>query len=406
MNKERTTEDIIAQHQQYVMPTYAPSLTLVKGEGAYVWDVEGNRYLDFCSGIAVTNIGHCHPRLVRAIQEQAATLMHVSNLYYNEEQPKLAAALVEAAGLSGAKCFFCNSGAEANEGMIKLARLWGSASGRHEIITMKQSFHGRTLATLTATGQDKVKGGFAPLPNGFVYADYNDFSSVEALVQEQTVAIMVESIQGEGGVIPATSDFLQQLRNLCDEKNLLLLCDEVQAGVGRTGTWFGFQHSGIEPDAFSLAKGLGGGFPIGALVAGKRVADTFQPGHHATTFGGTPLAAAAALAVMDTIKEEDLLAQATERGNQFLSGLAKIAEKHADWMCGARGVGLMCGLVLKESAAPLQAKLMEKGLLSIATAGHVLRMLPPMVVTPEQIDEALDWIAQAADELESEAGKK
>ena len=195
MNKERTTEDIITQHQQYVMPTYAPSLTLVKGEGAYVWDVEGNRYLDFCSGIAVTNIGHCHPRLVRAIQEQASTLMHVSNLYYNEQQPKLAAALVEAAGLSGAKCFFCNSGAEANEGMIKLARLWGSATGRHEIITMKQSFHGRTLATLTATGQDKVKGGFAPLPNGFVCGFQRFFFG--GPVQEQTVAIMVESFRAK-----------------------------------------------------------------------------------------------------------------------------------------------------------------------------------------------------------------
>ena len=402
MKSEMTTSEIMALQEAFVMPTYAPKTALVRGEGCWVWDAEGKRYLDFCSGIAVTNIGHSHPRQVAAIREQAEQLMHVSNLFMNPLQPQLAEALVRCSGLAGAKCFFCNSGAEANEGLIKLARLWGSTRGRHEIITMRQSFHGRTLATLTATGQDKVKHGFGPLPGGFVYADYNELDSVRALVNDQTAAIMVEALQGEGGVIPSAPDFLPGLRALCDEMGILLLCDEVQAGVGRTGRWFGFQHYGVEPDAFSLAKGLGGGFPIGGIVAGPRLADTFQPGHHATTFGGTPLGSAAALAVIETIEAEGLLANAVAMGERFMQGLADIAAAHPAWIEGVRGRGLMNGLVLKVPAAPLQQFLFEAGLLSIATAQRVLRMLPAMVVSAEEIDQALSWIDVACHALHDE----
>jgi predicted acetylornithine/succinylornithine family transaminase len=292
-------EETSKMHEKYVMPTYAPGLTLVRGKGSYVWDEQGKRYLDFTSGIAVTNAGHCHPQVVRAIRKQAGKLMHVSNLYYNEMQPQLAKSLVEKS-LRG-KCFFCNSGAEANEGLIKLARLWGSEQGRYEIVTMKNSFHGRTLATLTATGQEKVKHGFAPLPEGFVHAEFNNLASCREAVTDKTAAILVEPLQGEGGVVPADPTFMKGLRDLCNEKGILFLCDEVQCGIGRTGQWFGYQRYEVEPDAIALAKGLGNGFPIGAVVAGPKLADTFQPGTHATTFGGNPLACAAALAVINVI---------------------------------------------------------------------------------------------------------
>jgi len=311
--------------KQYLMSTYAPGIALVEGAGTHVWDAEGNEYLDFVAGIAVTNIGHCHPKMVRAVQDQVETLVHVSNLYYNEKQPLLARALSVHSGLPGAKCFFCNSGAEANEGLIKLARLWGSGQGKYEVVTMRQSFHGRTLATLTATGQDKVQKGFGPLPEGFVYATFNDLQSVEDAITSKTAAVLVEALQGEGGVIPADQEFLAGLRKLCDEKGILLLCDEVQCGMGRTGKWFGFQNYDIQPDAFSLAKGLGNGFPIGAIVAGAKLADLFQPGHHATTFGGTPLACAAALSVIEVIEEEELLVNTMMMGAYFVGALC--------WMC-------------------------------------------------------------------------
>ncbi len=392
------TAEIAELHKKYVMPTYAPELALLKGAGTKVWDADGNEYLDFLAGIAVLNVGHCHPAVVKAIQEQAAKLMHVSNLYYNEQQPKLAQALVERAG--GGKCFFCNSGAEANEGLIKLARLRGSPKGRFEVITMKNSFHGRTLATLTATGQEKVQKGFAPLPEGFVYAEFNDLASCEAAINEKTAAILVEAVQGEGGVVPADPAFLQGLRKLCDEKDILLLCDEVQAGMGRTGHWFSFQKYGVQPDAFSLAKALGNGFPIGAIVAAPKVADIFQPGNHATTFGGTPLACAAALAVIETIEKEHLLENAQTTGALLLEKLQTIAEKY-DWIEGTRGCGLMVGLVLKDSATPLQKLLQKKGLLTLATAGNILRMLPPLIVTAEEVEQAAALTAEACKEIDA-----
>ncbi|MBI9020345.1 MAG: aspartate aminotransferase family protein [Verrucomicrobia bacterium] len=392
------TAEIAEMQKTYLIPTYAPELALVKGSGTRVWDAEGNEYLDFLAGIAVLNVGHCHPAVVSAIQEQTATLMHVSNLYFNEKQPLLAKKLSSLAG--GGKCFFCNSGAEANEGLIKLARLWGSAKGKYEVVTMKNSFHGRTLATLTATGQEKVQKGFYPLPEGFVYAEFNNLESVKNAVTEKTAAVLVEAVQGEGGILPANPDFLIGLRKLCDEQGALLLFDEVQSGIGRTGKWFGFQNYDVQPDAFSLAKALGNGFPIGAIVAAPKVADVFQPGNHATTFGGTPLACAAALAVLDTIEKENLLENARTLGALLLSKLQKIADQY-DWIECARGTGLMVGLVLNDSALPLQKLLQKKGLLTLATAVRVLRMLPPLTITTADVEKAAALIAEACAELDT-----
>lgn len=396
------TKDIADLQKEYLMPTYAPGIALVEGSGTSVWDAEGNEYLDFVSGIAVTNIGHCHPTMVRAVQDQVETLVHVSNLFYNEKQPQLAKALSEHSGLPDAKCFFCNSGAEANEGLIKLARLWGSDKGKYGIVTMRQSFHGRTLATLTATGQDKVQQGFGPLPEGFSYATFNDLQSVDDAITTKTAAVLIEALQGEGGVIPADPEFLSGLRKLCDERGVLLLCDEVQCGMGRTGKWFGFQNYDIQPDAFSLAKGLGNGFPIGAIVAGDALANIFQPGHHATTFGGTPLACSAALSVIQVIEGEELLANTAMMGAYLVEGLCEIALKHKKWIAQVRGFGLLLGLVLDVPALPLQKKLQEKGMLALATAGNVLRLLPPLNVSQEEIDQALRLIGEACAELHDE----
>ncbi len=396
------TGEIAELQKNYLMPTYAPGLALVEGSGTSVWDAEGNEYLDFVSGIAVTNIGHCHPAMVRAVQDQVETLVHVSNLFYNEKQPQLAKVLADHSGLPGAKCFFCNSGAEANEGLIKLARLWGSDQGKYEIVTMRQSFHGRTLATLTATGQDKVKTGFGPLPEGFAYADFNNLESIEEAITPKTAAVLIEALQGEGGVVPADPEFLPRLRNLCNEKGILLLCDEVQCGMGRTGKWFGFQNYDVQPDAFSLAKGLGNGFPIGAIVAGLKLADTFQVGHHATTFGGTPLACSAALSVVKVIENEELLANTAMMGAYLVEGLCEIAVKHKKWISSVRGLGLLLGLVLDVPALPMQKKLQEKGMLSLATAGNILRLLPPLNVSQNEIDQALKLIGEACEELHEE----
>ncbi len=389
------TEEIQKLHEAYVMPTYAPGLALVKGEGAYVWDADGRRYLDFLSGIAVTNVGHCHPRLSAAIAAQANTLMHVSNLYFNEHQPRLARALSERS-LDG-KCFFCNSGAEANEALIKLARLWGASRGKYEILSMRNSFHGRTLATLTATGQAKVQKGFDPLPEGFVYSNFNDLEMCSAGITGKTAAILVEAVQGEGGVVPAQPEFLTGLRKLCDEKEMLLLFDEVQCGMGRTGHWFGYQAYPVMPDAIALAKGLGGGFPMGAISVAPQVADIFQPGHHATTFGGTPLACAAALAVIDIIEEERLLENTVAMGCALIEGLVDITRKYS-FIREVRGLGLMLGLVLERPAKELEVLLQQKGLITLATAGNVLRLLPPMIICMEQVEEALAILDQGCSE--------
>jgi predicted acetylornithine/succinylornithine family transaminase len=389
------TEQVAQLYAQNVIPTYQQSLVLVKGKGTRVWDADGHVYLDFSSGIATTGTGHCHPKVVAAIREQAGTLMHVSNLFYTEIQGRLAEKLAALAG--GGKCFFCNSGAEANEALIKLARLYGKAAKRFEIISMNNSFHGRTLATLAATGQTKYQSGFEPMPKGFVQAPFNDLEAVKALVTDKTAGILVEAVQGEGGVIPADPAFLQGIRALCDEKNILMLCDEVQCGLGRTGAWFGFEAAGVKPDAFSLAKSLGGGLPMGAIVASPKVADVFQPGKHASTFGGNPVAAAAALAMLGVIEEEKLLARATEAGARLRAGLEALIGKY-EHVKSVRGAGLLLGLVLDQPAKPIVESLRGMGVLALATGENVIRLLPPLTVKDAEIDEALDIIEDAVAE--------
>ncbi len=387
------TEQIAKLYSQHVMSTYSQSLALVKGKGTRVWDAEGRVYLDFAAGISVLNVGHCHPRVVDAIREQAGTLMHVSNFFYTEPQARLAEKLGALSGFDG-KCFFCNSGAEANESLIKLARLHGNPKGRFEIISMANSFHGRTLASLAATGQTKYQAGFEPMPAGFVHAPFNNLDAVRALVTDKTAAILVEAVQGEGGVIPADPAFLQGLRALCDEHDILLLCDEVQCGLGRTGHWFGFQAAGVNPDAFSLAKALGGGLPIGAIVAGPRAAGVFKPGKHASTFGGNPVAAAAALAMLQTIEDEHLVARAAEAGARFKAGLEAMVGTY-EHVKSVRGAGLMIGLVLDKSAKTLVESLLGMGLIALATAEKVVRFLPPLNVKDADIEEALEIIEDA-----------
>jgi len=379
-------ETIKKLYSEYVMPTYAPEIALVKGIGSHVWDKDGKEYLDFTSGIAVTNIGHSHPAYIEAIEKQVNTLVHVSNIFYTEPQALLAKEISEIS--MGGKCFFANSGAEANEGMIKLARLWGHDDGRYEIITMKQSFHGRTLATAAATGQDKIQKGFEPMPSGFVHAEFNNLDSVKALINEKTVAIMFEIIQGEGGVLPATPEFVEGVRAICDENNLLMLCDEVQCGMGRTGKWFGYQHYTVAPDVISFAKALGNGFPIGGLAASPKYSDVFQPGNHATTFGGTPLACTAALTVIKVCKEEKLLEKAVESGKYFTDGLLKIIEGNDEYT-GVRGKGLLLGLVSKNAVKPLYQKLAEAGVLTVPAGLNVLRFIPPLNVSKVDMDKAL-----------------
>lgn len=394
------TEDVIQTFDECVVPSYSrTNVVFVRGNGTKLWDANGKVYLDFLAGISVLNAGHCHPAVVQAIRKQAAQLIHVSNLYYNENQGRLAKILSELS-LRG-KCFFCNSGAEANEALIKLARLWGHETNRYEIITMRNSFHGRTLATIAATGQEKVQKGFEPLPTGFVYADFNDIDSVKAAVSDKTAAVLIEAVQGEGGIIPAQPEFMKQLRALCDEQGILLLCDEVQCGMGRTGHWFAFQAYDIQPDAFSMAKSLGSGYPIGALVTNPRLADVLQPGKHGSTFGGSPLACAAALATIQVIRDEQLVQRAAILGERFRRGLQSLVDKY-EHLLEVRGMGLMLGLVLDQPAKPLQEKLMDIGLISLATAETVLRFLPPLNTLDKELEEALEMIDDACAEWHAE----
>ena len=389
--------DIAALFDQYVMHTYAPTATLTSGGGCKVRDPDGKTYLDFTAGLAVHNVGHCHPKVVKAVQDQVAALGHCSNLFYNVNQALLAQRLSKLS-LNG-KCFFCNSGAEANEAMIKLARLWGHEKGRFEIVTMQNSFHGRTLAMIAATGQSKVQKGYDPLPIGFAYADFNDIESVKAAVNERTVAVLVEAVQGEGGLIPATEEFMAGVRKLCDEKGLLMLCDEVQCGMGRTGQWFGWQHYPVKPDAFTLAKALADGIPMGALVASPALSDVFKPGMHASTFGGNPVACAAATAVLDVIEEEGLLAHATKMGTLLAEGLKMFVDKY-EQVLDVRGKGLMVGMVVEGSAKEIVDTCRDMMYLLCCSAGeHVVRFLPPLNVKESDIEEALGMIDDALDQL-------
>lgn len=382
--------------QQYVMNTYGRlPMALVKGEGAWVWDADGRQFLDFVGGLAVNSLGHAHPKVAEAVCQQVQQLLHCSNLYWIEQQVKLAKVLVE--NSCAHKAFFCNSGAEANEGAIKLARKYAKlhlGPDKYEIITATNSFHGRTLATITATGQDKYQKGFDPLPEGFRYVPYNDLAALQESIGPHTCAIMLEPVQGEGGVIPATPAYLEGVQALCREKGLLLIFDEVQCGLGRTGKLFAYQHYQVEPDIITLAKALAGGFPIGALLAKEHVAVAFQPGDHASTFGGNPLACAAALAAMETLLQDGLLANTQQVGQYFVDKLKQLAEKYT-FVQEVRGMGLMLGMELTIPGKDIVARCLEQGLLINCTNGNVLRFLPPLIITEQQVDQAIEILDQA-----------
>ncbi|HIE51108.1 MAG TPA: acetylornithine transaminase [Armatimonadetes bacterium] len=398
-----TLEGIKALSDRYVMNTYGRlPVAFVRGEGAYLWDTEGKRYLDFLCGIAVTVLGHCHPKVSEAIAQQARTLMHTSNLYYIAPQAELAQKLADCSVFD--RVFFCNSGAEANEAALKLARRYGHEflDGRYEIITMENSFHGRTLATLTATGQTKYQKGFAPLLEGFKYVPFNDLEAVRAAITEETCAILVEPIQGEGGVNLPADDYLPGLRQLCHEQGLLLIVDEVQTGLGRTGKMFAYQHSDIRPDIMTLAKGLGNGFPIGAMLATEEVARGFEPGTHASTFGGNFTACTAALAVLEVIAEENLVENAAQVGAYFRERLNRLQAKHEN-IVDVRGKGVMNAIQLSApQARAVQDACRERGLIVNAIGDHIVRFHPPLNVQREQVDEAVSILDAA---LAEQTGK-
>jgi acetylornithine aminotransferase/acetylornithine/N-succinyldiaminopimelate aminotransferase len=386
--------EIKAISDRYLFPTYSRApLAIVRGEGTRVWDADGREYLDFFSSTVVTALGHCHPALVAALEKQARAIFHVSNLHYCEPQALFARRLVESSFAD--RVFLCNSGAEANEAAIKLARKYGHAQGggRYEIITALGSFHGRTLATIAATGQEKVRVGFEPTQGGFRYVEFGSASAVESAITERTIGVMVEPVLGEGGVIVPPAGYLADLRALCDRRDLLLILDEVQTGIGRTGTLFGYQHDGIRPDIISLAKGLGSGFPIGAMLAAAPVASAFDAGSHGSTFGGNALACAVASAVLDTIEREDLLANCRNMGERLhgrLHALCGTAPK----LESVRGRGLLIAAVLNEPSGPCVDACRELGLIVNSTGGNVMRLAPPLNVRADEIDRAVDILAE------------
>jgi acetylornithine/N-succinyldiaminopimelate aminotransferase len=375
---------------RYVAGTYARyPIALVRGKGTRVWDADGTEYLDFLAGIAVNGLGHCHPAVVRAIEQQAKKLLHVSNLYHIQPQAELARELCRHSFAD--RVFFCNSGAEANEAAIKLARRYGGEhlGGRYEILTAHNSFHGRTLATLTATGQEKVRAGYDPLPAGFRQIPFNDLGAAEAAIdQTKTAGILVEPIQGEGGINVADENYLRGLRDLCDRRGLLLIFDEVQTGMGRTGKLFGYEHFGVQPDIMTLAKALGGGLPLGAMLAREEVAKSFGPGSHASTFGGNPLVCSAGLAVMKTLLQGGALRNCVKMSKIFVQGLEQLKERFS-FARAIRGKGLILGLELEMEGGKIVEACMEAGLLINCTAYKVLRFVPPLTITAKEIERGL-----------------
>ena len=381
-----TTAEIKDMATKYVINTYGErQIAIVRGEGPYVWDADGKKYLDFVAGISTVNVGHCHPNVVEAIIRQARKLMHVSNLYYIEPQAELAKRLVELSFAN--KCFFCNSGAEANEAAIKLARKH-SGQGKYEIITMLQSFHGRTIATVTATGQEKYHKGFEPLAPGFKYVPFNDLKATEAAITDNTCAIMVEPIQVEGGINMPDDGYLSGLRSLCDKHNLLLIFDEVQTAMGRLGTLFGYESYGVEPDIITMAKALGGGAPIGCMATKDSIAESLIPGSHASTFGGNPLVCAAALASLNTIVDEKLPENAQRIGAYLTEKFLALKEKYPV-IKEVRGRGLVIGVELNVEGKDMVSECMAAGLILNCIGPSVIRIVPPLNITEEHADEAL-----------------
>lgn len=389
------SQTLMMLSEKYVANTYARyPIVLVRGKGTRVWDVDGKEYLDFVAGLAVCNLGHCHPRVVKALQNQAEKLIHVSNFYYIEPQIHLASLLCKHSFAD--KVFFCNSGAEANEGAMKLARKYAKekmGGDRYEIITMEGSFHGRTLATLTATAQEKFHKGYSPLMPGFKYVPFNDPEAVRKAVDSKTCAVMLEPVQGEGGVNCPSEGYLKGLREICDEKGILLIFDEVQVGMGRTGKLFAYEHEGIEPDLLTLAKSLAGGVPIGALLIKKGIAESFGPGDHASTFGGNPLATAAGVAALSAILEEGMLENCEKVGSYFLSCLEEMKKKFA-FIKEVRGKGLILGIELKMEGGSIVKEMLQRGILINCTMGNVLRFLPPLIVTKEEVDRVVETLEE------------
>ncbi len=396
-----TSNEIFEESKKYIMNTYKRlSLFIVKGRGNRVYDSEGKEYLDFVSGLAVNNLGHCNPRVTVAFQKQAQRLVHTSNLFYTEPQVKLAKLLVENSFAD--KVFFCNSGAEANEAAIKLVRKYSTekGTGRYEILTAFNSFHGRTMATLTATGQERFHKGFDPLVPGFSYVPFNDIATVEKAINNKTAAVMIEPIQGEGGVNIPDRDYLKRLREICDLNGILLVLDEVQTGIGRTGKLFAYQHTGIAPDIMTLAKGLGGGLPIGAMLAKDHVASAFTPGTHASTFGGTPLVCSAAVEVMKMLTEDDIVLDNCRRmGNYLTDDLNNLKLKYPHMIKDVRGKGLLIGMELNIGGENIVTECIKRGVIINCTMERVLRFLPPLDVSQADIDKVTETLTEVFDSI-------
>jgi acetylornithine aminotransferase len=374
-------------------------LVLVKGNGCTVFDSEGKSYLDFVAGIAVCNLGHAHPKIAEALATQAESLLHVSNLYYTVPQTELASWLVEKSFAD--RVFFCNSGAEANEAAIKLARKYFNEkgeTGRYEIIAMEQSFHGRTMAALSATGQEKIRKGFDPVLTGFEFAPFDDVSVLEKKIGPSTAAVMLEPLQGEGGIRCPSKGYMKAVRKLCDESGVLLILDEVQTGMGRTGRLFAYEHFGIQPDIMTLAKALGNGLPIGAMLASEAVAQAFSPGSHATTFGGTPIATAAALEVVRTLEKERVVAHGERVGKYFKERLFQLKEHH-ECVEEVRGIGLLLGMRLTQKGDSVVRACMERGFLINCIQGNILRFVPPLIVQEKEIDSLINCLDEVLNEI-------
>src|SRR2546425_1386612 len=389
---------VALEHKSYQGTFKRQPVTFVRGKGTRVWDSDGTVYLDFVAGIAVNVLGHCHPAVVEAVQQQVTQLVHVSNLYYNTRQIELA----EQLGMlsNGMRSFFSNSGAEANEGAIKLARKYGRLhrNGAYEIISMERSFHRRTLATTSATGQAFYQATWVPLADGFKQTPFNDLDALKAATSEKTVGVLIEPVQGEGGIYPGTHEFIQGVRQWCDEQNLVLICDEIQASMGRTGKFFSWEHYGITPDIITMAKGLAGGVPIGAMLTGPR-SDLFVAGDHGTTFGGNPIACAAGIATIKTILDENLLDNAAKMGDYCHSKFAEFCEKY-DFIDSPRGIGLMQAVNVKHDLAPtIVQQTLEHGLLLNALGTNTLRMVPPLNISKEEVDEATVLLDKALSEV-------
>ncbi len=387
-------KNVIDETEKYYLPVFGRyPLVLDHGKGCYLYDTEGNKYVDFLAGIAVNALGHAHPVLVKAIADQAAKIMHCSNLYYTEIQAKAVKVIAEVSGFD--RVFLANSGAEANEGALKLARKYGKqkADGKFRIITAVHSFHGRTMMTLTATGQKKYQQGYEPLPAGYEYVEYGDIKALEAVMGDDVCAVLLEPVQGEGGVHVPTDEYLQQVRSLCDKHDALLIFDEIQTGVGRTGKWFAYMHSGVKPDILTFAKGIGGGFPMGGFAVEERLAHVFKAGDHGSTFGGNPLACAAAYACLTAIRSENLVDKAAVQGDYFKAELEKLQAKYPEKVKEVRGRGLILGMELVKEGKPVVERCLANHVIVNCTAGNVIRLVPPLIVTKEEIDivvKALD----------------